>query len=186
MLETELIPFGKYRGMPVEAVLEDRKYADWLIGQAWFREKYQNLFVIIQGGGAQQDFTPEHNRMQARFLDKEFSLRFLRHVLSKTKFAEKREQVKMLDIGFEVEGWDVVIPFTMGDIERQFLLIELKPSISDDFPVVLRQVKSRRSSYRGYPVVLCDIFDSSASVSIGDVKKMFFPSVLLIHSGDFS
>ncbi|HQZ66224.1 MAG TPA: hypothetical protein PLY87_14145 [Planctomycetaceae bacterium] len=53
MPEPELIPFGKYRGMPVEAIIEDRQYAEWLISQGWFRERFQNLYITIQSGGAQ-------------------------------------------------------------------------------------------------------------------------------------
>lgn len=188
MSEPELIPFGKYRGMPVEAVLEDRQYAEWLIAQGWFRERYQNLYITIQNGGSQPDMTPEHNRMQARFLNEEYARKFLCFILSKTKFSSLSDRIKILPLVFECDGWDVLIPFVVGDLERHHVFVELKPSISDDFPAVLRQVKSRMSlskSGRGYPVVLCDYFDHAASVCFSDVKKMFSPGVLLIQSSDF-
>ena len=38
-----VIPFGKYKGRPVEALAQDREYSDWLTGQAWFREPLREL-----------------------------------------------------------------------------------------------------------------------------------------------
>jgi hypothetical protein len=35
-----VMPFGKYRGAPLDALVEDVSYAEWLIGQRWFYEKY--------------------------------------------------------------------------------------------------------------------------------------------------
>ena len=35
-----IMPFGKYRGAPLDAVRDDTAYADWLLRQRWFREQY--------------------------------------------------------------------------------------------------------------------------------------------------
>ena len=35
-----IMPFGKYRGAPVDVVPNDRPYAEWLLRQPWFGERY--------------------------------------------------------------------------------------------------------------------------------------------------
>jgi len=194
----ELIPFGKYRGMPVDAVIEDREYTDWLMDQAWFRERYQNLYVTIQNGGAQSDMTPEHNRMQARFLDKDYVKSVIKSVVMRTRYKSQSDSVlssiKFDRIGFEVDGWDVVVPASIKvtysqhdsppEIESEsfLFLFELKPAISDDFPAVLRQVKSRRKRIdrRKIEVVICDSFDVFSSVPFDSVRRMFALSEILL------
>lgn len=212
MSEPELIPFGKYRGMPVDAVIEDRQYAEWLIAQAWFRERYQNLYVTIQNGGAQSDMTPEHNRMQARFLDDLYLDKFFDRILKSVNHKPISGKVPP-KIDFEVNGWDVLCQFryqwlidttderwvfneekqcnefrskfgepTIGEIN---VFVELKPIISDDFPAVMRQVKSRRIDSSCKPIVLCDSFDQHSAVPFDSVRKMFLSSgILLIQSSE--
>jgi uncharacterized protein (DUF3820 family) len=36
MKTTSIVPFGKYKGQPVEALAQDRSYLDWLQTQNWF------------------------------------------------------------------------------------------------------------------------------------------------------
>ncbi len=78
-----VISFGKHRGERIEDVmLTDRKYVDWLMAQPWFREKNPTLVTIIVNGGMPADAdTPEHNRMQALFLDGEFCLAAVRSIV---------------------------------------------------------------------------------------------------------
>jgi hypothetical protein len=35
-----IMPFGKYRGAPLDAVVDDVAYVRWLLQQRWFREKF--------------------------------------------------------------------------------------------------------------------------------------------------
>jgi uncharacterized protein (DUF3820 family) len=35
-----MMPFGKYRGAPLDALVDDAPYAEWLLGQRWFGEKF--------------------------------------------------------------------------------------------------------------------------------------------------
>lgn len=71
-----IIPFGKYRGQPIEAIAEDRSYVDWLLAQPWFRERYAGLYSVVINNFCEPSDTPEHNAMQARFLDEQFRMRF--------------------------------------------------------------------------------------------------------------
>jgi hypothetical protein len=38
-----LVPFGQYKGEPVEALLTDEDYCMWLLRQTWFTRRYSNL-----------------------------------------------------------------------------------------------------------------------------------------------
>jgi len=71
---SEIVPFGKYKGQPAALLAADTKYCDWLVSQDWFHSKYGNIYnIVISGGGEPQD-SPEHNEMQARFLDDSWCL----------------------------------------------------------------------------------------------------------------
>ena len=71
-----IIPSGKYKGQPVEVLLADRQYLDWLTAQPWFRK--HNLDQVIINYGNEPSETPDHNAMQVRFLDDEFCEKFVR------------------------------------------------------------------------------------------------------------
>lgn len=73
---SNLIPFGKYRGQPIEAIAEDRQYIEWLAQQSWFRDKHAHLYSIVINNFCEPSDTPEHNELQAKFLDPEFRFRF--------------------------------------------------------------------------------------------------------------
>ena len=75
---TNIVPFGKYKGQPVEALAADRQYFEWLSAQAWFRERYQNIYTLIVNNFAEPDETPEHNALQMRFLDDDFCVKLAR------------------------------------------------------------------------------------------------------------
>lgn len=81
---------------------------------------------------------------------------------------------------FEHKGWDVVVcadlklwidPFGPELRLSERLPIELKPSVGDDFPYILRQVKNRSE----IGIVIADEF-CATTVSIDDAKSMFMSS----------
>lgn len=76
-MSTEMVPFGKHKGKPVDALLDDRPYLEWLLAQPWAKEKLGNVYNIVINNGAEPTETPEHNAMQIRFLSEEFRLKFL-------------------------------------------------------------------------------------------------------------
>lgn len=68
-----LVPFGKYKGQPVEVMQMDTGYCEWLSTQDWFRERYANVYQqVIINNFTEASETPEHNKLQMFFLDKEF------------------------------------------------------------------------------------------------------------------
>jgi hypothetical protein len=75
MAETTIVPFGKYKGQPVEVLSEDRAYADWLLAQGWLKQRFPDLHTLIINNFGEPTETPEHNRLQLRFLDETFCAR---------------------------------------------------------------------------------------------------------------
>lgn len=153
----ELISFGKYRGMPVEAILHDDKYVNWLTAQPWFKEKFISVYNTIISFGKEPACTPEHNKLQIKFLDCNYCQRFLDtlkvyYINDSNKFDEREFLYK--DVVFEDKGVDVVLTYTKGwlsedRIKRYFFekcFIEIKPFIGDDYPEVLRQMKLNKSN----------------------------------------
>jgi uncharacterized protein (DUF3820 family) len=197
-----VVPFGKYKGQPLEAMAADTQYLDWLTAQPWFRERYANLYTLVVNNFGEPSETPEHNELQAMFLDDAFCLRFLeryspgwalkqlaeywQEAVKEVRRAERpcvwkrsceadcdwcysyawTENLlfdgktfavfpivgKVTDRQFEYNGRmcrsaDVfLVGSAKGEAIRQCaeieVAIELKPSIGDDYPAVLRQMRA--------------------------------------------
>jgi len=213
-MANDLIPFGKYKGQPVAQLQNDPEYTTWLLQQPWFVERYSNIQTLIVNNFKEASDSPEHNAMQARFLDRKFAYSvacagnswkpFDDWALS--EFAAFRSKIKdcteseHYDVEFEVGGWDVVahieysargkLPYDHPEARRTSrerrvywggkFRCELKPTIGEDFPSVLRQVKARK----GEGCVLVEDFVAE-SVSFHDVQRMFAMSnVRLIRFSD--
>jgi uncharacterized protein (DUF3820 family) len=69
-----VVPFGKYRGRPVDEMLADNGYMEWLGAQPWFRERFGHLLEAHDRSEAEA--TPIHNRLQALFLDPAYQAAF--------------------------------------------------------------------------------------------------------------
>lgn len=175
----KVIPFGKYKGQPVEVLQGDPAYTDWLTAQPWLRERHAGIYQIIVNNFREPSETPEHNRLQARFLDPAFRQALFELLSFEPKLLDR---VKLEAPQFELAGWDVVVAG---------LAIEIKPSLADDFPAVLRQIKAQlngRPDIRwgttfisgGYrPVLVIDRFDAEGA-TLDQVRQMFgFPIVTI-------
>jgi len=81
-----LVPFGKYKGQPITDLLNDAKYVEWCKQQELFKN-YQNVYNIIVNQtimtSNQNSKTPEHNKLQNLFLEKDTQIKLL-DVLSVT------------------------------------------------------------------------------------------------------
>lgn len=75
----EIVPFGKYKGQAVEVMAADRDYCDWLLAQPWAKDKLRSVYNIIINYGAEPQDTPEHNALQAKFLDDAVCMRLWRN-----------------------------------------------------------------------------------------------------------
>lgn len=130
-MTTDIVPFGKYKGRPVVDLVADRSYCDWLAAQPWFRERYAPVYnVIINGTAGQPQDSPEHNKMQARYLDHDACLTLARLWLVgpetlRTRWDKQQDEkltprqranlqvepfgAYVLDLAFEEQGWDLLI-----------------------------------------------------------------------------
>lgn len=72
MSTNEIVPFGKYKGQPLEVIAHDREYCEWLLTQAWFVEKFPQIHTVVINNFGEPSETPEHNALQMRLLDDEF------------------------------------------------------------------------------------------------------------------
>jgi hypothetical protein len=87
--EQLLVPFGKYKGEPLEILATDKKYMEWLCSQEFFRTKFNKIYTIVINNFTTPSNTPEHNGMQVLFLDDDFCLKFFGRNDSRTLFLEK-------------------------------------------------------------------------------------------------
>jgi hypothetical protein len=82
------MPFGKYKDQPIDLVLADEDYVEWLSTQPGIMEMMQKrfpaIFNIITVGAPKTDDTPEHNKMQALFLNRDFQYAFIETVLGES------------------------------------------------------------------------------------------------------
>ena len=84
-----IVPFGKYRGQPIERLMADRDYCTWAFAQPALRNRFASVFAIIGNGGTAPDApTPEHNRMQLLFRDPDLRVAVLRSVFDERAMAE--------------------------------------------------------------------------------------------------
>jgi hypothetical protein len=196
-----VVPFGKYKGQAVEVMAADREYCDWLSAQPWFRDRFRDVYNVVINYGAEPQDTPEHNALQAMFLDDEFCIRVAAAAApdwfdvdgadaGDTWESERKASARRFDApvtishrAFEAEGWDVHVQFRGGRSyedpmylwsygPRGPLLVECKPVVGDDYPSVLRQVRRCKLPERGLPVVLVDHFCAS-NVDLAAVRRMF-------------
>jgi hypothetical protein len=116
--------------------MADADYCAWLVGQPWFKSRFGNVYNVVVQYGTDTFDTPEHNGMQAAFLDDDACWRLAKQVLPETMLAAyDADRVRALAstatpaaihryIGarihsaavaerqFEVDGWDVVYRLT--------------------------------------------------------------------------
>ena len=201
-MDEKIIPFGKYKGKPVEILATDKNYAEWLIAQSFFKEKHVNLYNVVINNFREPVDTPEHNKLQIKFLKPEYRVK-LAYIVNPNLFeynSEKinREMNKILDktddkkseyflnslknpeknhkyglyttrlmrystpvfesvdanyclwygIKFDYDGLN---SFNLK--RRSEYWVEIKPTISEDFPSVLRQMKaSMPYQYSEFPI----------------------------------
>lgn len=74
-MSSVVVPIGKYKGQPVEVMLADTSYCEWFAAQPWAQERHVAIYNIITGARPDISETPEHNALQAKFLDDAFLLK---------------------------------------------------------------------------------------------------------------
>lgn len=162
---SEIVPIGKYKGQPVELMLSDVDYCEWLKDQSWFREKFVNIYNVIINVNDQKENTPEHNLLQAKYFDNDMIFKVCAKLFEVTgdyKFRREDIMTKKMenfcDVSFQVDDDPEVIfrnkaaprPHRyefLYELDIPTVSIELKPCIGDDYPKVLRQVLSNKELF---------------------------------------
>ena len=203
-MSNQVIEFGKYKGQPLEVLINDPQYTQWLLAQEWFASKFRDQYNIVINNFMEPQDSKEHNQIHVKFLSDDYiKTKFSQFIsdngchlewLKDEVYSEKESllldvsgNIKPFEITkkrFESIGFDVVVYvdivyekswvypddfgkskyidpyrgsaqsddfYTMeakrGSKGNAFektehqLFIEIKPSVSDDFPSVLRQMK---------------------------------------------
>ena len=207
-MSAEIVPFGKYKGQPVEVLAADAEYCEWLTAQPWFKARYLNVYNTVINYGAEPQDSPEHNQMQARFLDDAWCLALAD--LLKPERPDGPEEI--IDRGFERGGWDVVFSvygppgYSEYDSGIRFRRkscphgakctecvqmkhlgahVECKPDLGDDYPTVLRQVQRYMASehFTGTACVLVRRH-AFTGVTWEQVRKIFAASRIELLTED--
>jgi hypothetical protein len=95
---------GKYKGRHISELLADREHIAWLNRQPWFKIKYPREFAIVNSQRLPFDDnpTPEHNKLQNKFLNDNFLKRFCDFIL--------KSDIARAQAWFECDfNWDVFV-----------------------------------------------------------------------------
>ena len=159
-----LITFGKYKGQPITSLYSDPKYLEWCKQQYWFQKTTcYNIIVKQVITPDKNSKTPEHNKLQKTFLNKDIALKFVNKIYP--LLVDEKDNT---DFTTEFEGmfiWDLIVDSIYrwkcicdlkeddslcsckyekdDDICKNSIFCEIKPSIGDDYPSVLRKMKTQ-------------------------------------------
>lgn len=91
-----VLPFGKYRGLSIDDILEsDDNYVRWLLRQNWFRHRFSHILNYVMSSVADKNTAtflrsevtcnPIRSRMQNLFLQEDFLRRFCLTLMTQRK-----------------------------------------------------------------------------------------------------
>ena len=194
---TSVVPFGKYKGQPVEVLLADSAYVEWARAQQSLVDRYKTLWALVDSlQGSNTVKTPEHNALQAELFDEPLKvitavgLPIYKAVKYKTRVIAEPfiPKAGYADLLIEVEAtcpmpwvsrfpwrcgeYDYASPEFVSDLSYPALVIECKPQIGDDYPQVLRQASNYvRAAADSKVVVICRSY--AGQQPLEQVQRMF-------------
>jgi hypothetical protein len=181
-----LVTMGKYKGQPWSALLADTNYFNFISSHPGMRQNIlstmpSNLSIIhMQTPGDKPHPTPRHNAMQNTFLSAEFRLNFVTQILHKSQYGLVDPYCH--SYAFEaLDGTDVVLTaeektassYSWLTPNRVKIYIEIKPSLADEYPTVLRTIKGRKKSTPGGIWVLLIEEFAAESITRKDATRLF-------------
>ena len=147
-VDFQVVNFGKYKGKCISELLSDSNYIEWLKQQSWL-EKHKNIYNIIINQNFESNNnskTPEHNKLQNLFLSKDNQKKLINifklesYKIEKIIFEDKFNWdfcLYMSDLNPIDESWET------WSYDLNVYCCELKPTLSDDYPCVLRKMKNQ-------------------------------------------
>lgn len=93
-----IVPFGKYKGQPITALMNDTKYLEWCKQQEWFQKfpVVYNICVNQTTTTNTNSKTPEHNKLQNMFLNETFQIKLLNILLGSNVGVEFKQNFELL------------------------------------------------------------------------------------------
>ena len=202
--DNTFVGFGKHEDLTFQELIEtDKPYIEWLFKQSWFSYKYPGLYNYLiscgmqpepldssdEEGGAPAHYQ-SHNAYQAKFTDCDALMKIVNLI---------DDQVHSVDeIIFEdVCNADIVIRYSTKtrswygigyNITHYAILIELKPTVSNDYPEILRQIRAQKRTFllqntniKSENIKQALVTQSyTGNVGLPKVKRMFGSIVFLI------
>ncbi len=103
-----LVPVGKFKGQDVDMLLAHGEYAIWLLTSqlATLRARHPQFLEWLVGHFGAPETTPEHNRLQNRFLSADFRLQLYLHL---SPGVVERATACSTDAAV-LRGWERVLP----------------------------------------------------------------------------
>ena len=102
--DSKIVPFGKYQGRSGDELVADDSYARWLTAQDWFRTRYTTLYQVVINKGAEPTETPEHNKIQVRFLDEAFRTALLESLGTVRQWPQQAAESRLANLA-QVDPW---------------------------------------------------------------------------------
>ncbi len=201
-----IVPFGKYKDKSVLELLADENYVKWLKQQPWFSNQKQIYNIVVNQtiSSTNNSKTPEHNKLQNLFLEDDV-IKNLGNIVIKSSNCGKHKPIKLNSYNVEFEGkynWDCIFQFECDfqclnnrnccsnefNNRYLFLFVEIKPILGDDYPCVLRKMKTQielirkdmryRDEYIRYSLIIKDF--NSNTTSKENLIKIFKQSNIKI------
>lgn len=179
-MDNGVVPIGKYRGQPIERLLEDQPYSEWLLAQSWFLDRYADLAQLMRMGRlSEPQDTPEHNAMIAGLIDRQDEFQWLFAQIYPQDDVTEDWYLAAFQQEIEPKGGDILLRSSRLSCE---ILIEAKPLIGDDYPSVIRQVKA---SGRKHGVVIAKRVEPT-NLTVEQVRRQFtLAGVKLLLEAEF-
>lgn len=199
-LDNKVVQFGKFRGKTYfEIKTEEPRYCQWLLDQPNFKTSHPDLVKYLKEEIEKEDrasCTPEHNEIQARFItDRAFVHEFF--LLLKAHYEEgsmpwvESESVEIEFDLIEAEyrmkighnsyvSVDVHIPLSLSSTRTKSVLVEIKPTVGDDYPKVLREMKNWVKAWDPNKIHVLYVRQYAGSVRLEDIKAIFKRSGIVL------
>ncbi len=174
-LHNRVVGFGKHKHLTFQQLVTDQRgYINWLNTQTWFNSRYPELYEYVKMTGVFTE-TPSllpqshkisdtddeeklqmvqtHNQLQARFADSNELLDLVKRVLGQTQEYTVRSVTFEHWCGADIEVLVTQLVTNQGlmmnstTATNHTLLFEIKPSVSEDYPDVLRQIRGQLYSH---------------------------------------
>jgi hypothetical protein len=203
-----IVPFGKYKGQPVEVLAQDRPYLEWLSAQDWFRERYAGIYTLIINNFTEATETPDHNALQVLFLDDAFCQRFATVLKPQwrnecmQRFADnvgKIVQIKKIEAElfewklfcsreFEVNGVDVDLNMSIDTVDEALSHARFNwaHEVVARVPVLYARIEIKPAVGDDYPAVLRQMRANKSGVlftqnyiGVGATEEQFVKTFVL-------